>query len=85
VVFRGRVQGVNFRAYAQEKAVELGLTGWVRNTPNGEVEAVIEGDARLVEEAVAWCRDRQPYAQVQEAKVTILPYGGEFSGFEVRR
>jgi len=85
VIFRGKVQGVNFRVHAQEKAVGLGLTGWVQNLPNREVEAVFEGEGKLVEEAVAWCRDRQPYAQVSEAEVTFQPYAGEYTTFEVRR
>jgi acylphosphatase len=56
VRIRGRVQGVFFRAEASERARSLGLAGWVRNCPDGSVEAVFEGEDERVASMVDWCR-----------------------------
>ena len=76
----GRVQGVGYRFYAQKKARELGLTGWVRNRRDGSVEALLQGDAAAVETMTAWCRRGPPSAVV--AEVRIADGSGEFSSFE---
>ncbi|OGA47952.1 MAG: acylphosphatase, partial [Betaproteobacteria bacterium RIFCSPLOWO2_12_FULL_63_13] len=52
----GRVQGVGFRFYLQRRARELGVTGWVRNRPDGTVEAVVQGTPEAVETMIAWAR-----------------------------
>lgn len=85
VVFRGRVQGVYFRAHCQEKAVELGLRGYVRNLEDGGVEAVFEGERAAVESAIEWNATRQPNARVDRADVTWEPPSSGFTAFEVRR
>ena len=56
VVIRGRVQGVFFRVETRERARSLGLAGWVRNNPDGTVEAVFQGDRDRVDSMLAWCR-----------------------------
>lgn len=56
VLVSGRVQGVWFRQSCADLARQLGLSGWVRNQPDGRVEAAFEGEASAVEEMVAWCR-----------------------------
>ena len=66
----GRVQGVAFRAYAVEEAGDRGVAGWVRNTPDGRVEAVFEGEKAAVEAMVAWCRKGPPAAWVSSIEVT---------------
>jgi acylphosphatase len=53
-VVRGRVQGVGFRRSAQQEALRLGLTGWVRNTPAGDVEGTAEGDPAALEAFASW-------------------------------
>jgi acylphosphatase len=59
-VVQGRVQGVFFRAYTQEEAQRLGLVGWVRNRPDGTVEAVAEGEAERIDQLFPGCaRDRR--------------------------
>ncbi|MFH1101823.1 MAG: acylphosphatase [Methanobacteriota archaeon] len=85
VVISGQVQGVWYRASTKEKAEELGLTGWVKNTAHGNVEAVFEGDESTVNEMIAWCRKGPPLAQVTDVKVTRQRFGGEFAGFAVLR
>jgi acylphosphatase len=69
VVIRGRVQGVFFRAEAGERARSLGLAGWVRNNPDGTVEAVFQGDRDRVDSMLAWCRRGPPAAQVEDVDV----------------
>jgi acylphosphatase len=64
VVVTGRVQGVAFRAYCQQEATRCGVTGWVRNQPDGSVAAHFEGPATAVERMVGWCREGPSYAVV---------------------
>ncbi|HIH00507.1 TPA: acylphosphatase [Thermoplasmata archaeon] len=85
VVFEGRVQGVFFRANAQECARALGLVGWVRNTRDGRVEAVFEGEEEIVKKAIDWCETGQPHAKVTSKTVTTSEPTGEFSGFDIVR
>jgi acylphosphatase len=83
VVVRGRVQGVFFRAEARDRARSLGLAGWVRNAPDGTVEAVFEGERERVESMVEWCRRGPPLADVSGVDVGWEEPRGE-SGFAVR-
>ena len=84
VIFRGKVQGVFFRANTERKARELGLTGWVRNLPDGTVESIFEGSRDAIDRAIEWCRSSQPYARVTDADVDWKEYEGKFSSFEIR-
>jgi acylphosphatase len=83
IVVRGRVQGVFFRGSAQQEGLRLGLTGQVRNLPDGSVEAIVEGDEKAVEGFVAWCRRGPPSAEVDGVQVKLLPPRGEFRTFKV--
>ena len=85
VVFRGVVQGVNFRAHCRGQALGVGLTGWVRNREDGSVEAVFEGDRRTIEDAIAWNQTSQPHAEVSAIEVTWSPPADEFRRFEILR
>lgn len=80
----GRVQGVFFRDSTREKAGQLGLSGWVGNLPDGDVEAVFEGPAEKVSEAVDWCREGPSHASVEDVDTEYEPARGDLSGFEVR-
>ncbi len=82
VIVSGRVQGVWFRAATQTRAEALGLTGWVRNLPDGRVEAVFEGPAPLVRRAVEWCRTGPEHAIVEHLEVFDEPAEG-LTGFRV--
>jgi len=66
VIIRGKVQGVYFRAYTQQKAIELNLTGWVKNNPDQTVEALFYGNADNVDEMVKWCYVGSPYSKVEK-------------------
>ncbi|MFQ5459573.1 MAG: acylphosphatase [Anaerolineae bacterium] len=80
----GRVQGVMYRASARAAAKELGLTGWVRNLPDGTVEAVAEGQRRDLDKLVLWCRQGPNQARVTRVDVEFVPATGEFADFAVR-
>ena len=80
----GRVQGVCYRQSTVEMANQLGLCGWVRNLPDGSVEALFEGERHRVEQAVAWCRQGPPRAIVSEVSVQWLDGPAECSGFVIR-
>lgn len=84
VLVSGRVQGVWFRASTKEKAEQLGLNGWVKNTTNGDVEAVFEGEEPKVNEMIAWCHQGPPSAQVTKVKVSHESFSGEYKEFFVR-
>lgn len=79
----GRVQGVGYRDWTRHKASGLGLSGWVRNLPTGEVEAVFAGPAETVESMLAACRRGPPLARV-EAVTVIGPAEQATGAFAVR-
>jgi acylphosphatase len=84
VFISGRVQGVFFRAYTQQAAHDLGLHGWVRNTRDRRVEAIIEGEREQVEKMIRWCHRGSPYASVTGVDMEWQEYTGEFPDFLVR-
>jgi len=84
VVVEGRVQGVFFRAYTEDEAKRLGLGGWVRNRPDGTVEAVIEGNGENVAELIRWLHRGSPQAVVTRVRVTDQEATGEFIDFATR-
>ena len=69
VIISGRVQGVWFRASTRDKAEQLGLTGWVKNTADGCVEAVFEGEEERIEEMINWCHQGPPLAEIVNIEV----------------
>lgn len=79
----GRVQGVFFRAWAQQQAEELGVTGWVRNCPDGRVDAHVEGEDASVEQLIERFRRGPPAARVEELKTWDVELF-DFDEFEVR-
>ena len=77
------MQGVFFRAWMQQQARELGVMGWIRNCPDGRVEAHVEGEAAAVEQMLALARAGPPSATVEDVRVwDVEPC--DFDGFEVR-
>lgn len=74
VTVRGRVQGVGFRWHARRRAQQLGVTGWVRNTSSGSVEAHVEGKRESVELLLDWLAVGPPSARVSELEeVSVEP------------
>ena len=83
VIVRGSVQGVFFRAEARDRARSLGLAGWVRNVPDGTVEAAFEGEDERVESMVEWCRRGPAGARVEQVDVDWSEPEGD-QGFSIR-
>jgi len=83
VIVVGRVQGVFFRAYTKDEAVKLGLAGWVKNRPDGSVEALIEGDKTAVERMLRWFHQGSPHSSVEKVQTTEESPVGDSSGFEI--
>jgi acylphosphatase len=84
VFVSGRVQGVFFRAFTREKAKEHGVMGWVRNLPDGRVEAVLEGEKDSITRVVAELKVGPPYARVEGLKIEFEEHTGEFKDFHVK-
>jgi acylphosphatase len=83
VIVHGRVQGVWFRGSTEAQARAAGVAGWVRNRPDGSVEAVFEGEADAVGRLVAWCREGPRSARVDRVEAFAEPPEG-LRGFLVR-
>ena len=80
----GTVQGVFFRQSAQQKAIELGISGWVRNCEDGSVEVEAEGEESALQKFIAWCHRGPDRAKVSNLEIkTIEPQN--YEGFEIRR
>lgn len=88
VIVSGFVQGVGFRHETRRMANTFGLTGWVRNTEDGKVEAVFAGAKDKLDEIIAWCHKGPYLAEVERVDVAWEEAppkgGGEFSSFEIR-
>ncbi|NPV79488.1 MAG: acylphosphatase [Firmicutes bacterium] len=80
---RGYVQGVGFRAFAQRKALSRGLRGYVKNLPDGSVEAVAEGPKDLIQDFIIDLRSGPSLSEVEEVNVTWEQYVGEFVSFRI--
>lgn len=85
VTVSGRVQGVGYRMSCAERATELGVSGWVRNLPDGDVEFVAEGDPEAVDALVSWSRRGPSFSRVTGVSVAEETPAGGRPGFEVRQ
>lgn len=81
LTIEGLVQGVGYRAATVEAARHRGVSGWVRNRPDGTVEAVAEGGEPAVKGLIEWCRNGPPMARVERVNVSWEPFKGEFDDF----
>lgn len=84
LMIHGRVQGVWFRATTQDMARHFKIKGWVRNTPDGSVEAHIQGDEAAIEKMLSWCREGPPGACVDHVDVDEVPPREDFKSFSIR-
>ena len=80
----GLVQGVYFRSTARSKALALGLSGWVKNMPDGTVESVAEGEEEKLNEYKKWCETGPPEARVEKIQEIWEELTGEFKGFGIK-
>lgn len=83
LIVKGRVQGVWFRDSTRRQAQDLGVTGWVRNVPDGTVEVLAEGPEDKVRELVGWCHHGPSYANVTQVLETTETWMGEFGSFDI--
>jgi acylphosphatase len=84
ILIKGKVQGVFFRATAKKIAEKLALKGWVKNTNDGDVQAMVTGNENSVMQFLEWCRKGPPEAVVKEVTVTELPVVN-YIGFSILR
>ena len=84
LLISGRVQGVTFRASTKRKAQSLGLKGWVRNTDDGKVEAVIEGEKEKIEKLIEWAKRGPRLADVENIKINWKEGKNKFDEFQIR-
>ena len=83
LIVRGRVTGVYFRAATQREAKRLGVTGWVKNKPDGAVEIMAEGDEDTIKEIIAWAHHGPSAARVDQIDVRWRSYTGEYADFRI--
>lgn len=81
LTIEGFVQGVSFRANTVAVAKRHGINGWVKNNPNGNVEAVLEGEEGPVKKVIEWCQSGPSLARVDHVRVTWEPFRNEFDDF----
>jgi len=84
VTFKGRVQGVFFRANAKRFADRRGVSGWARNTESGDVEALFEGEEDAVGGVIDDCQHSQPYARVESIEIRDEGPGERLKDFTIR-
>ena len=83
LMISGRVQGVGFRHYCVQMARQYGVQGWVRNSDDGCVEVMAEGEAAALEQFIGRCRRGPPFASVRACRESYAKPTGEFDAFEV--
>jgi acylphosphatase len=84
ILVEGRVQGVGYRAFAQRRAEDRGLTGYAVNLPDGRVKVRAEGDRTHLDGLVHDLEAGPPLARVERVTVTSLPYTGKYRDFSIR-
>ncbi|AKA48514.1 acylphosphatase [uncultured archaeon] len=83
VRFYGRVQGVYFRRRTRDAASEYGVSGWVKNLPDGSVEAELSGDTDKVQRLIDYCQNEMPVARVDRVEITDMGYIDHI-GFKIK-
>lgn len=83
ILVSGRVQGVYFRVFTQNKAKHFGLKGTVRNLPDGRVEIIAEAEHPVMEKFIKWCHKGPVTARVDNVEIDELPIGEELLGFKI--
>lgn len=84
VIISGRVQGVWFRASTKQKAKQLKIFGWVKNNPEGTVEAVFEGEENSIKDILDWCHRGPPLAKVTNVEINYREPSNDFGDFLIK-
>ena len=85
IIVSGKVQGVGFRFYTQQKASELELKGYVQNLTNGNVEIIAVGESAKIDALVKWAKSGSPNAIVDNLDIKSINKNEQYSNFEIRR
>jgi len=85
VLIKGRVQMVNYRTWTKSKADELGLKGWVRNTSDGSVEALLQGSKEKIDEMITLCKEGPKFAKVDSLDIAWQEADAAIESFEILR
>jgi acylphosphatase len=83
ILVKGFVQGVSYRKQTRRVAASLGVTGWVRNRSDGNVEACLEGEESAVDVLIAWCAFGPRMGRVDEVLVSMNEFSGTFEDFSI--
>ena len=83
IIFKGRVQGVGFRFIVERISLDLGVTGWVKNLANGDVEVIAEADREIVENFLNKIKDYFK-RYIIDVEINTIETAGEFSDFEIK-
>lgn len=83
ITISGHVQGVFYRAHAQKEAQQLGLAGYAKNLPNGNVEALLQGQEDKINNFIEWARQGSPSAHVDKVDITWQEIKQKFTEFEI--
>ncbi len=83
IIVSGMVQGIGYRHFVMKTARRMGLTGWVKNLPSGEVEIRVEGHRSLIESLIPELRTGNPWATVRNLQVDWLDFSGQYDGFDI--
>ena len=84
IIVTGRVQGVWYRKYTQERANELGIRGWVKNTPDGNVLVVAQAEKKDIETFIDYLKIGPPLARVDKILTSEIHVSGDFDNFSVK-
>lgn len=84
IKINGRVQGVSFRRSTREKALELGICGWVKNEIDGSVSAEAEGELEKLKELISWCKEGPWHASVSDIDYDFFDNTENFNDFIIR-
>jgi acylphosphatase len=84
IVVTGHVQGVFFRAYAKDLANELGISGWIRNEPGGNVSVTAQGPSVFIDRFIKWCHEGPPTSKIKDVTVKEDTEAELYEGFEIR-
>ncbi|MEO6682342.1 MAG: acylphosphatase [Ginsengibacter sp.] len=84
LIISGKVQGVFYRASAKKKAEQLNVRGWIKNTPEGNVEATVTGEAGKIQDFIQWCQSGPDKAVIKDIKIYKQDFQ-EFDAFTIKR
>lgn len=83
IIVRGDVQGVGFRIATRDRAMKIGIRGWIKNNADGGIEAIFEGEEEIVDDMVDFCRKGPPGSYIHHTYVFDEPFKNEFQTFEI--